>query len=406
MGMIRNMGAPKMMIEEFAWDRAYVVASFDDVLTPALLVYPDLIDSNIERTLHLLDGNADRWRVHIKTAKLAFTLKMLLERGVRNFKCATTLELLTACECGAADILLAYPTVGANARRVREIAEQFPDVRISVLAENEQQIRQWEGSRLGIFIDINSGMNRTGIEENRGADIAALVVTIKDAGLEFRGLHYYDGQHGGSPEPQRLTSAHFGYDRLMAVISVLDSAGVRVPEVITAGTPTFPAALAYPAFRNANFVHRVSPGTIVYSDATTLAQLPNAYGYRPAVLVAARVVSHPRPGIVTCDAGHKAVTADAGVPTCVVVGHPELTPIAPSEEHLPITVRDVDAAPEVGEALYLLPRHICPTVNNFEHAVIVRGGKIESVERVSARGREAPVLAQGASPKLSQTVGR
>lgn len=406
MGMIRNMGAPKMMIEEFAWDRAYVVASFDDVLTPALLVYPDLIDSNIERTLNLLDGNADRWRVHIKTAKLAFTLKMLLERGVRNFKCATTLELLTACECGAPDILLAYPTVGANARRVREIAEQFPDLRISVLAENEQQIRQWEGSRLGIFIDINSGMNRTGIEENRGADIAALVVTIKNAGLEFRGLHYYDGQHGGSPEAQRLTSAHFGYDRLMAVISVLESAGVRVPEVITAGTPTFPAALAYPAFRSANFVHRVSPGTIVYTDATMLAQLPNAYGYRPAVLVAARVVSHPRPGIVTCDAGHKAVTADAGVPTCVVVGHPELTPIAPSEEHLPITVRDVDAAPEVGEVLYLLPRHICPTVNNFEHAVIVRGGKIESVERVSARGREAPVLAQGASSELSQTVGR
>ena len=81
----------------------------------------------------------------------------------------------------------------------------------------------------------------------------------------------------------------------------------KVPEVNTAGTPTFPAALAYPAFRNANFVHRVSPGTIVYSDATTLAQLPNAYGYRPAVLVVARVVSHPRPGIVTCDAGHKAV---------------------------------------------------------------------------------------------------
>jgi hypothetical protein len=73
---------------------------------------------------------------------------------------------------------------------------------------------------------------------------------------------------------------------------------------------------------------------------------------------------------------------------------------------LPITVTDVDAAPEVGEVLYLLPRHICPTVNNFEHAVIVRGGKIESVERVSARGREAPVLAQGASPELSQTVGR
>ena len=167
----------------------------------------------------MLDGNADRWRVHIKTAKLAFTLKMLIARGIRNFKCATTLELLTACECGAADILLAYPTVGANARRVREIADQFPDIKISVLAENEAQILQWQGSRLGIFIDINSGMNRTGIEESRAADIQALVETVTRSGLTFRGLHYYDGHYGNLSEPDRLTAAHFGYDRLMAIIS-------------------------------------------------------------------------------------------------------------------------------------------------------------------------------------------
>ena len=138
----------KLMISDYALDPAYLVKSFDDILTPALLVYPDIIESNIERTLHLLEGNADRWRAHIKTAKLAFTLKMLIARGVRNFKCATTLELLTACECGAADILLAYPTVGANARRVREIADAFPAIKISVLAENQDQIRQWRGSRV------------------------------------------------------------------------------------------------------------------------------------------------------------------------------------------------------------------------------------------------------------------
>ena len=201
------------MISDYALDPAYVVKNFDDILTPALLVYPDIIESNIERTLHLLDGNADRWRAHIKTAKLAFTLKMLIARGVRNFKCATTLELLTACECGAADILLAYPTVGANARRVREIADQFPAIKISVLAENDGQIRQWQGSRLGIFIDINSGMNRTGIEESRATDIQSLVETVAKSGLVFRGLHYYDGHHGASPSliaSRRLTSATTG----------------------------------------------------------------------------------------------------------------------------------------------------------------------------------------------------
>ena len=396
----------KMMISEYALDPAYVVKSFDDILTPALLVYPEIIQNNIERTLHLLEGNADRWRAHIKTAKLAFTLKMLIARGVRNFKCATTLELLTACECGAADILLAYPTVGANARRVRKIANRFADTKISVLAENEDQIRQWQGSRIGIFIDINSGMNRTGIEESRATDIQTLVETVAKSGLVFRGLHYYDGQHGGLAEPDRLTAAHFGYDRLMAIIAILEGAGHSVPEVITAGTPTFPASLAYPGFRDAKFVHRISPGTVVYGDATMLSQLPAAYGYKPAVLVAARVVSHPRPAIVTCDGGHKAVSADAGVPTCIVLGHEELTGIGPSEEHLPLTVSEGAEPPPVGEVLYLLPRHICPTVNLFDDALIVRGGAVEAVEGVTARGRETPVVLRGENRELSQTATR
>ncbi len=386
------MAAQKSMLSEFAWDRRYKVSGIEEVLTPALVVYPEIIASNLERTVELLGGDPHRWRVHIKTAKMGSTVRMLIERGVRNFKCATTLELLVACQHGAADILLAYPSMGANACRVREIAEQFPQVRISALAENEEHVRQWRGSRVGVFLDINPGMNRTGIEQSRSGDIVALVRRIGASGLEFRGLHYYDGQYGELKEPERTEAAYDGYRRLLKVVREVERNGMGVPEVITAGTPTFPCSLSYEGFRKAAFIHRISPGTIVYCDATSLAQLPNEYGYRPAVLVLTRVVSQPRTGIVTCDAGHKAVSADAGVPTCVVVGHPELTPLSPSEEHLPMAVEGGAAGPQGGEALYLLPRHICPTVNNFDYALLVRDGEIESVEEVSARGREAPLL--------------
>lgn len=380
------------MIGEFAWDEAYRVSDFDDVMTPALAVYPKFIASNIERTLALLDGDANRWRVHIKTAKLGFTLRMMVERGIHNFKCATTLELLVACECGATDVLLAYPSMGANARRVREVAEQFPAVRVSVLVENEQQATQWRGSRLGVFVDINSGMNRTGIEEGHGGAVIELVRAIVASGLEFRGLHYYDGHLRSTDEIERTKSAHHGYHRLMEIEKGIERIGVRVPEVITAGTPTLPCAASFAEFRSASFVHRISPGTVIYSDASMLEQLPEKYGYRPAVLVMARVVSHPREGIVTCDAGHKTVSADSGIPTCVVVGHPELTPLTPSEEHLPMQVAPGATGPQVGDVLYLLPRHICPTVNNFDDALVVRNGAIEAVEKVTARGREMPLL--------------
>jgi D-serine deaminase-like pyridoxal phosphate-dependent protein len=386
------MTTQKSMLSEFAWDERYKVSGVEDVLTPALVIYPEIIAANLGRTVQLLGGDADRWRVHIKTAKLGCTVRMLVERGIRHFKCATTLELLVACQCGVADVLLAYPSVGANARRVREIAEEFPEVRISVLAENQEQIRQWRGSQLGIFLDINPGMDRTGIEQNHGGEILEMVRAIGDAGLEFRGLHYYDGQYGGLDEPERTATAHDGYDRLLKIVGEVERSGKGVPEVITAGTPTFPCSLSYEGFRKGGFVHRISTGTVVYCDATSLAQLPESYGYRPAALAMTRVVSRPRAGMITCDAGHKAVSADAGVPTCVVVGHPELKPLSPSEEHLPMALKEGAATPHVGEALYLLPRHVCPTVNNFDCARLVRDGEIESVEKVSARGREAPLL--------------
>ena len=384
------MAAQKSMLNEFPWDDRYRLSGIDDVLTPALVVYPDFVASNIAQTLRLLGGDADRWRVHIKTAKLGYTLHLLIERGVTNFKCATTLELLMACQSGATDVLVAYPVMGANARRVHEIADQFRGIRISVLAENEEQVRQWQGSRVGLFLDINPGMNRTGVEQGDKKKVIELARTIAEYGLEFRGLHYYDGQYGGLDERERTTAAHAGYGRLLELVDELQRTGTRVPEVITAGTPTFPCSLAYEGFRRAGFIHRCSPGTVVYHDAVSLAELPREYGYMPAVLVVTRVVSRPHEGIVTCDAGHKSVSADAGVPTCLVLGHPELTPLGPSEEHLPM--KAASAGPEVGEELYLLPRHVCPTVNNFDCALLVSDGQIEAVEKVSARGREVPLL--------------
>jgi D-serine deaminase-like pyridoxal phosphate-dependent protein len=282
--------------------------------------------------------------------------------------------------------------MGANARRVREIADQFPGVRISALAENEEQVRQWRGSRVGVFLDINPGMDRTGIEQTHSDVVVQLARAIAGLGLEFRGLHYYDGHLGGLEMRERIAVAHAGYKRLLKVVNAIERSGMSVPEVITAGTPTLPCSLAFEGFRGAGFLHRVSPGTVVYCDATSLSQLPSEYGYQPAVLVLTRVVSRPRAGIVTCDAGHKAVSADAGVPTCVVVGHSELTPLAPSEEHLPMALQGDATGPQVGEALHLLPRHVCPTVNNFDCALLVQDGEVQAVEKVSARGREAPLL--------------
>jgi D-serine deaminase-like pyridoxal phosphate-dependent protein len=210
------------------------IAGLEAVRTPALLLFAEQVDQNIAATLALLGGDADRWRPHLKTAKLGWTMARLAGAGVRQAKCATPLELETACAAGFADVLLSYPLLGPAVGLTREVAAQHPATRVSALVEHEGMVGAWRGSRVSLFIDLNPGMDRTGTTTEPGR-VLALARSIAAAGLSFGGLHYYDG-HAEGP------AVHAGYDRLLALAESLRAAGVRAPELVTAGTPAFPAA--------------------------------------------------------------------------------------------------------------------------------------------------------------------
>jgi D-serine deaminase-like pyridoxal phosphate-dependent protein len=79
------------------------------------------------------------------------------------------------------------------------------------------------------------------------------------------------------------------------------------------------------------------------------------------------------------------VSADAGVPTCKVVGRPSLTATTPSEEHLPIH-GDPRDLPQVGDLIELVPRHVCPTVNLYDAAILVEPEGVNRLIEVEARG--------------------
>src|SRR3954464_2387999 len=103
----------------------------DQLLTPALAIYPEVVRHNINRTVSLLGGDPNRWRPHVKTVKLAAMIRLLPAAGINSVKCATTLELLVSCEAGAKDVLVAYAHTGANAKRIAEIATAHPAVQVS-----------------------------------------------------------------------------------------------------------------------------------------------------------------------------------------------------------------------------------------------------------------------------------
>ena len=363
----------------------YAIQDSRGLSTPSLLIYPEMIEANISTALRMMNGDANRWRPHLKTAKLGYTMRRLVARGIKTAKCANTLELLAAIEAGMEDVLVAFPLMGPNAARLREIAKANPERSISTLVESVDQIAEWRSSTVGVFVDLNPGMDRTGMTEDNFDDVRELIDQVQKAGLRFRGLHHYDGQIK-STDPDASAAAREGYSRLVELIVYLKREGIEVKEVTTSGTPAMPYALDFAPFVEGAFVHRVSPGTIVYNDRNSLKELPD-FGFLPAALVLSTVVSRPREDRVTCDAGHKSVSADAGVPTCDVMGWPGLIGLKPSEEHLPIEVRSSER-PSRGDLLYLLPAHVCPTVNNFDQAVLVRQGKVEEIVPVTARGRE------------------
>ena len=386
--MLKSIALPATVVERIA--------------TPALLVYLDRVRSNCEVIVQrYCGGDASRWRPHVKTSKLESVYTIAAQCGVRNFKCATTLEarvLATSLRelgvAGESDILVAYPLVGPSLRELGEIQREFADLPFSVVVEDTAAVADVPAP-LGIFLDVNPGMDRTGMtlrvaEQGGAADVA------RAAGDRFRGLHAYDGHAANWADvDERRDAMDVVYDRVCALVQSLHAEDVACGEVITSGTPSFISALAHTglgAMRDdVGTVHRVSPGTVMLSDARTGVQLGDI-GLKPAAFVLARCVSHPAPNRITLDAGCKAISADAGNPIANVVGYEtSLVALGPSEEHLPLALVDANSASDGGgggavaaeseaaaaraiargDALYLLPRHICPSVNMFTEAILV-----------------------------------
>ena len=113
--------------------------SLDRIITPALVIHLDRVRENLTRMGEYLGGDLDRWRPHLKTAKIPSIFAMLIQAGLRSFKCATTREamhvLLQLEEAGVVggDVLVAYPSVGPARSAVGRLAEQFPQARVSLL---------------------------------------------------------------------------------------------------------------------------------------------------------------------------------------------------------------------------------------------------------------------------------
>lgn len=347
----------------------YHITNEDEVDGPALLIYADRVRNNIKTLIESID-DISRLRPHIKTHKSPQVCQMMLDAGISKFKCATIAEAEMLAGSGAKDILLAYQPVGPKITRLVELTEEFPNIKFSCLIDNPETASAISSEFLksngmiSAFIDLNVGMNRTGIKPENAFRLFDSCKTLR--GISVVGLHAYDGHLRDADLAARKKKCDESFAAVLKLKQEISSAFGTDLVIVAGGTPTY-------SIHCKRSQIECSPGTFVYWDKG-YEQILTEQKYQFAALVMARIISIPSEKTVCVDLGHKAIASENPLNQRVFfLNAPDLEPIGHSEEHM-VFMTNKDYV--VGDVLYGVPYHVCPTVALHDQAAVVEDGKV------------------------------
>jgi D-serine deaminase-like pyridoxal phosphate-dependent protein len=362
----------------------YRVTNADEIPTPALLVYKEAVAHNI-RAMGELMGGYERLRPHIKTHKMSRIARMEMAAGIDKFKCATPKEAAMLVAVGVTDVLISYHMVGANIGRVVDLKRLHLHVDLKVIADDADNIRDLSsactsaGIPLGVMVDLDTGMHRTGAPPGE-ASLALAQQIAEASGLHFAGLHVYDG-HVGDPDPEKRKKKAFeSIERAVETRRLIESSGLEVGTLVASGSPGFEHT------QQVDGVDEVSPGTWIFWDTGYGDQIESPF--RWAALILSRVISATGPDLITLDAGSKSIAPDTPAPHFRALELPEeIEFVRRNEEHQLLRLPKDTSRPKVGDSFYLVPRHVCTTVNLWDEVYVIdENGVFSETWRVDARG--------------------
>lgn len=358
------------------------LADEDKIPSPALLIFPDLARRNISRAIEIA-GNPERLRPHVKTHKMSQVIQMHLAQGIDKFKCATLAEVKMVAEAGARDILLAYPMVGPDYQHIPGFVKRWPEKTFSIVVDNLDSANLLaakaaeNGIILMVYIDIDNGMERTGIKPGKAA-FQLYAFLDKSPHLKAAGLHIYDGHLHVHDFDKRTQACDEAFVPVLQFSRDLQAAGLSTPELICGGTPTFPV--------HAKYADRIlSPGTYVFWDFGYASSFPDLK-FEYAAWLLTRVVSKPGSNKLCLDLGYKALASEMNAPRVVFPALADAKMVGHSEEHLVIESKYADSY-TVGDVIYALPYHICPTVALYDRCYIIENEQLTTTWPIAARQR-------------------
>lgn len=329
-----------------------------DLDTPAL--YVDL--PTMERNIREMQKQCRAWNVglrpHTKTHKIAEIARMQLETGAIGITVAKVGE---AEVLPGDDVLIAYPLMEEKLPRVRELLKTR---RVTVAIDSTVAAKSLQG--IPTLVEVDVGVGRCGAQTPEQA------VEVAKACSDFRGLFYW---------PSWLDDAGFqsASAKIEATLDLLKKAGLEA-KIVSGGST--PGASKTPLIPKTT---EIRPGTYVFYDASSL-EAKCCLESDCALRVITTVVSTAVPGQCLIDAGSKTFSSDMtrGPGTFGhFVGRP-WTMRKMNEEHGYVEVRD---KVRVGEKVWVIPSHVCPTVNLHDEIWYGRDGRVEGSWKVTARGR-------------------
>ena len=259
------------------------------------------------------------------------------------------------------DVLIAYPLVKAKLPRLKELAKTR-HVRVAV---DSVEVARGLGG-IETLVEIDVGVGRTGAQTPEQA------VEIAEASSDFQGIFYW---------PSWLDESGFrsACRKIEAVLSALEKFGFDA-KIVSGGST--PGAAKTPLVPQTT---EIRPGTYVFYDASSL-EAKICTEDDCALRVLTTVVSTSVPGQCVIDAGSKTLSSDQTVGPGTY-GHfidRDWTPRKLNEEHGYVEIRE---PARIGDKVWLVPSHVCPTVNLHDQVWYGRGGKVDGSWSVTARGR-------------------
>ena len=355
--------------------------TIDELDTPALLLDLDSLDHNIAKMAAHFRERRVQWRPHAKAFKCPAIAHILLRSGAIGVTVAKVSEAEVMAAGGITDILIAHLVVGPSKVARLAALQKQADVKVTVdhpeHVSELSQAAQAAGVTIGVLVDVDLGMKRTGVPTGKDAVTLCRLISATP-GLRLDGLMGYEGHTLMIADPaEKRAAIASAIAKLLETRDLAVAAG-HACRIVSAG-----GSGSYQHTADIAGITEIQAGGGIFA-CQYYTRMCQVEGHLPAISVLATVVSRPARDRAILDIGQKSISQYQTPP--VLLEYPNCRVTGLSAEHATIAVDSPNILP-IGEKIQVVPGYSDFTFVLHDRVLGFRRGRIESVWDLPGRGK-------------------